>query len=89
MWAGGEVEIMGVVGFPALATHVAGVLLLVRYKDGDANGRSGWLFYRNDGIGNVPVMLVALALWGGAWPLHWAPRFGPGVVLIAKDKLGD
>src|SRR5262245_58340283 len=30
-------EVMGVVGFLALAANVASVLILVRYKDGDAN----------------------------------------------------
>jgi Co/Zn/Cd efflux system component len=63
-------EIMGVVGFLALATNVASVLLLVRYKDGDANVRSVWLCSRNDAIGNVAVMLAALGVWGTAskWP---------------------
>jgi Co/Zn/Cd efflux system component len=62
--------VMGVVGFMALAANVASVLLLVRYKDGDANVRSVWLCSRNDAIGNVLVMLAALSVWGTAtmWP---------------------
>ena len=52
-------EVMGVVGFLALAANVASVLLLMRYKDGDANVRSVWLCSRNDAIGNVAVMLAA------------------------------
>lgn len=65
-----EAEIMGLVGFLALATNVTSVLLLVRYKDGDANVRSVWLCSRNDAIGNVAVMLAALGVWGTAsgWP---------------------
>jgi Co/Zn/Cd efflux system component len=65
-----EAEIMGVVGFMALAANIASVLLLVRYKDGDANIRSVWLCSRNDAIGNVFVMLAALGVWGTAtgWP---------------------
>lgn len=65
-----EAEIMGVVGFFALLTNLASVLLLVRYKDGDANVRSVWLCSRNDAIGNVAVMLAALGVWGTAtgWP---------------------
>ena len=65
-----EAEIMGVVGFLALLTNVASVLLLVRYKDGDANVRSVWLCSRNDAIGNVAVMIAALGVWGTAtgWP---------------------
>ena len=53
-------EIMGVVGFLALAANVASVLLLVKYKDGDANVRSVWLCSRNDAIGNVAVMIAAV-----------------------------
>lgn len=63
-------EIMGVVGFLALLANLASVLLLVRYKDGDANVRSVWLCSRNDAIGNVAVMIAALGVWGAAsgWP---------------------
>jgi len=59
-----------VIGFLALAANVASVLLLVRYKDGDANVRSVWLCSRNDAIGNVAVMAAALGVWGTAtaWP---------------------
>src|SRR5215475_14435829 len=63
-------EIMGAIGVLALAANVASVLILVRYKDGDANVRSVWLCSRNDAIGNVAVMIAALAVWGTAtkWP---------------------
>jgi cation diffusion facilitator family transporter len=63
-------EIMGIVGFLALAANVASVLLLARYRDGDANVRSVWLCSRNDAIGNVAVMIAALGVWGTAsrWP---------------------
>jgi len=65
-----EAQIMGVIGFLALLTNLASVLLLVRYKDGDANVRSVWLCSRNDAIGNVAVMFAALGVWGTAsgWP---------------------
>ena len=65
-----EAQIMGVIGFLALLTNLASVLLLVRYKDGDANVRSVWLCSRNDAIGNVAVMFAALAVWGtsSGWP---------------------
>jgi Co/Zn/Cd efflux system component len=54
----------------AFAANVASVLLLMRYKDGDANVRSVWLCSRNDAIGNVAVMIAALGVWGTstAWP---------------------
>jgi len=63
-------EIMGGIGFLALAANLASVLLLLRYKDGDANVRSVWLCSRNDAIGNVAVMLAAAGVWGtrAAWP---------------------
>ncbi len=65
-----EAGIMGVIGFLALAANMASVLILVKYKDGDANVRSVWLCSRNDAIGNVAVMIAALGVWGTAtrWP---------------------
>ena len=61
---------MCIVGVLALVANLASVLLLVRYKDGDANVRSVWLCSRNDAIGNVAVMIAALGVWGTAsrWP---------------------
>jgi Co/Zn/Cd efflux system component len=63
-------EVMGTIGFLALSVNVASVLILVKYKDGDANVRSVWLCSRNDAIGNVAVMLAALGVWSTAtgWP---------------------
>ena len=63
-------EIMGVIGFLALLANLASVLILMKYKDGDANVRSVWLCSRNDAIGNVAVMFAALGVWGTAtvWP---------------------
>ena len=65
-----EAPVMGVIGFLALAANVTSVLLLMNYKDGDANVRSVWLCSRNDAIGNVIVMIAALGVWGTAtaWP---------------------
>jgi cation diffusion facilitator family transporter len=65
-----EAGIMGFVAVLALAANVASVLILVRYKDGDANVRSVWLCSRNDAISNVAVMVAALGVWGTAtgWP---------------------
>jgi Co/Zn/Cd efflux system component len=63
-------EIMGAVGMLALVANVVSVLVLMRYKDGDANVRSVWLCSRNDAIGNVAVMIAALGVWGTVtkWP---------------------
>ena len=65
-----EAEVMGLVAFLALAANVASVILLVRYREGDANIRSVWLCSRNDAIGNVAVMVAALGVWATAtgWP---------------------
>ena len=63
-------EIMGGVGFLALAANVASVFILAKYKNGDANVRSVWLCSRNDAIGNVAVMVAAVAVWWTVtkWP---------------------
>ena len=63
-------EVMGLIASLALAANLASVLILLKYKDGDANVRSVWLCSRNDAIGNIAVMLAALGVWGTAtgWP---------------------
>jgi len=61
-----QAEVMGLIGFLALAANVASVLILLKYKEGDANVRSVWLCSRNDAIGNVAVMLAALGVWSMA-----------------------
>lgn len=65
-----EVYTMSVIGILALTTNVASVLLLYRWRDGDANVRSVWLCSRSDAIGNVAVILAAgLVAWTGTgWP---------------------
>jgi Co/Zn/Cd efflux system component len=54
-----EAQVMGLIGFLALAANLLSVYLLFAYKDGDANIRSVWLCSRNDAIGNVAVMVAA------------------------------
>jgi Co/Zn/Cd efflux system component len=63
-------QLMGGIAVLALAANLASVLMLMRYKDGDANVRSVWLCSRNDAIGNVAVMIAAAGVWGTgtAWP---------------------
>jgi len=63
-------EIMGAIGLLALAANLTSVLLLMRFRDGDANVRSVWLCSRNDAIGNIAVMAAAAGVWltGTAWP---------------------
>ena len=61
---------MSVIGLLALVANVASLLLLLRWRQGDANVRSVWLCSRNDAIGNVGVVAAAglVALTGSAWP---------------------
>lgn len=60
---------MGAVGLAALAVNVTAALLLLRYRDGDANVRSVWLCSRNDALGNVAVLAAAgvVAVTGTKW----------------------
>lgn len=62
--------VMTGVGALALAANLASVLLLLAFRNGDANVRSVWLCSRNDAIGNVAVIAAAGAVvWTGTpWP---------------------
>ena len=63
-------EVMGTIGLLALAANLVCVVLLLKYRDGDANVRSVWLCSRNDAIGNIAVVLAAGGVWATAtaWP---------------------
>jgi Co/Zn/Cd efflux system component len=82
-------EIMGAIGILALAANAASVLILMRYKDGDANVRSVWLCSRNDAIGNVAVMIAALAVWGTAtkWPDLLVAAIMAGLFLTSSIQI--
>lgn len=82
-------EVMGVVGVLALAANVASVLILMRYKDGDANVRSVWLCSRNDAIGNVAVMLAAAGVWATAtkWPDLIVAAIMAGLFLYSSAQI--
>ncbi len=82
-------EIMGGIGMLALTANLASVLLLLSYKDGDANVRSVWLCSRNDAIGNVAVMIAALAVWGSAsaWPDLLVAGIMAGVFLTSSTQV--
>ncbi len=62
--------VMGSIAVAAFAANIASVLLLMRYRNGDANVRSVWLCSRNDAIGNVAVVIAALAVGvtSSKWP---------------------
>jgi Co/Zn/Cd efflux system component len=84
-----KAEIMGLIGLLALAANLASVLLLMRYKDGDANVRSVWLCSRNDAIGNVAVMIVSVAVWltATAWPDLVVAIFMAGLFLRSAQLI--
>lgn len=60
---------MGSVAIAAFTANIVSVLLLLKFKDGDANVRSVWLCSRNDAIGNLVVLAAASGVWftGSAW----------------------
>ncbi|HSM43270.1 MAG TPA: cation transporter [Afifellaceae bacterium] len=65
-----KAEVMGAIGVLALLANLTSVLLLLRYREGDANVRSVWICSRNDAIGNLAVILAASGVWvtDTAWP---------------------
>jgi Co/Zn/Cd efflux system component len=82
-------EVMGMVGVLALAANLASVLLLLPYKDGDANVRSVWLCSRNDAIGNLIVVAAALGVWGTdtAWPDLAVAAVMAGIFLTSSVQI--
>lgn len=54
----------------ALAANLASIVLLLSFRDGDANVRSVWLCSRNDAIGNFLVMIAGAGVLGtgSRWP---------------------
>jgi Co/Zn/Cd efflux system component len=65
-----DAVVMTGVGALALTANLASVLLLLAFRNGDANVRSVWLCSRNDAIGNVAVIAAAGAVaWTATpWP---------------------
>ena len=71
-------EPMGIIGALALAVNLGAVIMLLRFRDADANLRSAWICSRNDAVGNVLVILAAAATAATASP--W-PDFAVGVIM--------
>ena len=87
---------MGSIGLLALAANVASVLILLRFRNGDANVRSVWLCSRNDAFGNIAVVLAASGViaTGTAWPdlavaAIMASLFLTSSVKIVRQALGE
>lgn len=88
--------VMGAIGTLALATNVASALLLMRYREGDANMRSVWLCSRNDAIGNCAVLAAAVlvAVTHTPWPdlavaAAMAALFLNSAIQIVRQSLGE
>jgi Co/Zn/Cd efflux system component len=62
--------VMGTIGFAALVANLTCALLLMQYRDGDANMQAVWLCTRNDALGNVAVMAAAAGVFTTqtGWP---------------------
>lgn len=61
---------MGIVGLLALVMNLVCLVLLTRFRSGDANMRSVWICSRNDVIANAAVLLAAAGVFGTGcgWP---------------------
>jgi len=88
--------VMSGIGVAALIANAATVVLLLKYRSGDANVRSVWLCSRNDAIGNVAVILAAGAVaWTGTpWPdllvaVGMASLFLHSATLILRQALRE
>ncbi len=91
-----QAPVMGAIGLLALVANLLSVLLLLRYKDGDANVRSVWLCSRNDAVGNVAVMIAAGLVWltETPWPdlvvaLAMATLFTHSATRILRQALAE
>jgi Co/Zn/Cd efflux system component len=85
-------ELMGVVGLLALVANLFCLSLLWRRRGDDINMRSAWVCSRNDVIGNVGVLVAAVAvgLTGSPWPdimigLLVAAVFGRSAIRIIHE----
>ncbi|MBF0129286.1 MAG: cation transporter [Alphaproteobacteria bacterium] len=65
-----EAEVMGIVGFIALAANLSVAAMLFAYRKGDSNMRSVWICSRNDAIVNIAVILAGggVYLTSTRWP---------------------
>lgn len=88
--------IMGSIALLAFSANVTSALLLLKYRNGDANVRSVWLCSRNDAIGNLAVLVAAggVYLTDTQWPdllvaLLMASLFLHSAFLITRQALGE
>ena len=88
--------IMGSIALLAFSANLLSALLLMKYRDGDANVRSVWLCSRNDAIGNLAVLMAALLVYESQtrWPdllvaFLMASLFLHSSYLIIKQSLKE
>jgi Co/Zn/Cd efflux system component len=91
-----DAYVMSGIGVLALAANALSVLLLLKFRSGDANVRSVWLCSRNDAIGNVAVIAAAgMVAWTGTpWPdlivaIAMASLFLHSATLILRQALRE
>jgi len=75
-----DAPLMSGIGFAALAANVLSVVILMKWKDGDANMRAVWLCSRNDAIGNGVVILAAGVVW---WTGSHLPDLAAALIMAA------
>lgn len=63
-------DVMSIIGITALFANISSAYILYKFREGDSNMRSVWLCTRNDAIGNIAVILAAIAIYflHSAWP---------------------
>jgi cation diffusion facilitator family transporter len=86
------VVVMGIVGVSAFLANVVCLWLLWQHRHDDINMRSAWVCSRNDVIGNVGVLLAAVAvhITGSPWPdimmgLLIAAVFGRSAIVVIRE----
>ncbi len=91
-----DAAMMGAIGGLAFAANLASVLILLRFRGGDANMRSVWLCSRNDMFGNLAVILAASGVFasGAGWPdlvvaTVMALLFVSGAAQVLRQATGE
>lgn len=84
-----EAATMGAIGVLALAANVWVAAMLWRWRAGDSNMRSVWLCSRNDAIGNMGVLVAALAVGiaGAGWPDLMVASLMAGLALWSSAQV--
>ena len=80
---------MSSVAIAAFIANMISALLLMKYRDGDANVRSVWLCSRNDAIGNLAVLASAFAVWysNTPWPDLLVAIFMAGLFISSAVQI--